>query len=91
MSGLLTNNIVKSQGKQKGETPLTPEMVEISSEEESLFGDADLNREIADSAGLGGAIQMEEHEFMGGDHGIFDDHYNLRKVDSSIYKIHLLA
>src|SRR5271168_1100055 len=81
--GLPTNHLVNTKGTRKEKSPLTPSIVEVS-EEDSLFGDDDLNREIAVSAGIESfasqvsAIQIDE---MGlGYDSVFDDHYDPRQV-----------
>src|SRR5271168_552906 len=82
--GLPTNHLVNTKGTRKGKSPLTPSIVEVS-EEDSLFGDDDLDREIAESAGIEkrfssqvGAIQIDD---IGcGTIGVFDDAYDSRQV-----------
>ena len=76
--------MVNTKGTQRGKSPLTPSIVEVS-EEDSLFGDNDLDREIAESAGIEkrfssqvGAIQIDD---IGcGTIGVFDDAYDPRQV-----------
>ena len=91
---------INNKGTRKGKTPLTLSIVEVTNEEEEspqtvkdiyddLFGDHNLDGEIAESAGLEdqvSAIQVDEYGC--GTYDVFDDHYDPRQVNSTNNRIH---
>ena len=95
--GLPTNNL--NQGMQKGKKPLTPAIVEVSDEEESpqtvedcynnLFGDNNLERDIAKSAGLIDQVStIQIDEYGCGTYGVYNNHYNSKQVNSHNNRIY---